>query len=87
MGSLIAGWVLFVIGIIMYLVAIWGRVQKMRGAGGEEGVRDLGDIRDTAEAVAQLAEAFAKFSEDIQFLLLGTGALIAGLYLLVNQPF
>jgi hypothetical protein len=83
-GSAIAGWILFVIGVVMYLVAIIERVRKMFGPGEEE---SLVAIKETAEAVAKLAEAFAKFSEDIQFLLLASGCLIAGIYLLQNRPF
>jgi hypothetical protein len=87
MGSTIAGWILFAIGIAMYAVAIWGRVRQLIGAGQSPPKKGLEQIKDAAEAIAKLADVFAKFSEDIQFLLLGTGALIAGLYLLVNQPF
>jgi hypothetical protein len=87
MGSLIAGWILFGIGVVMYIVAIWGRIRKMLGVREETAARGLEDIKETAQAIAKLAEVFAKFSEDIQFLLLGTGALLGGLYLLVNQPF
>ena len=87
MGSLIAGWILFAIGVVMYIVAIWGRVRQLIGGGQGPTTKGLEEIKETGEAIAKLAEVFAKFSEDIQFLLLGTGALIAGLYLLVNQPF
>jgi hypothetical protein len=87
MGSMIAGWILFGIGVVMYIVAIWTRVRKLIGRGEETTARGLEDIKDAAEAISKLAEVFAKFSEDIQFLLLGTGALLAGIYLLVNQPF
>lgn len=83
-GSLIAGWVLFAIGVIIYLVSIWARAQKLLGAGEEE---SLEAIKETATAVAKLAEVFSKFSEDMQFLLLGTGCLIAGVYLLQSRPF
>ena len=87
MGSLIAGWILFAVGVAMYVVAIWSRIRNLLGGGSEGVERGLEEFKETAEAIAKLAEVFAKFSEDIQFLLLGTGALVAGLYLLVNQPF
>ena len=83
-GSLIAGWVLFAIGVIIYLVSIWARAQKLLGAG-ERGKLEV--FKETAEAVGKLVEAFSKFSEDMQFLLLGTGCLIAGIYLLQSRPF
>lgn len=83
-GSLIAGWILFAIGVVIYVISIWARVQKLLGAGEEEG---LEVIKETADAITRLAEAFSKFSEDMQFLLLGTGCLIAGIYLLQNRPF
>jgi hypothetical protein len=87
MGSEIAGWILFAIGVAMYIVSIWGRVRNLLGRGAEGAERGLEEIKDAAEAITKLAEVFAKFSEDIQFLLLGTGALVAGLYLLANKPF
>lgn len=83
-GSLIAGWIFFAIGVIIYLVSIWARAQKLLGAGERE---KLEVIKETAEAVGKLVEAFSKLSEDMQFLLLGTGCLIAGIYLLQNRPF
>ena len=87
MGSLVAGWILFALGAAMYIISIWGRVKNLLGGGAEAGVRGLEEIKDAAEAITKLAEAFAKFSEEIQFLLLGTGALAAGIYLLTNRPF
>jgi hypothetical protein len=83
-GSLIAGWILFAVGLVIYGVSIWARIRKMLGAGEEE---SLAVIKETAEALAELAEAFSKFSEEMQFLLLGTGCLIGGIYLLQNRPF
>lgn len=84
MGSAIAGWILFTIGVVIYLVSIVARVKKMFGPGEEEGIEV---IKETAEALTALAEAFSKFSDDMQFLLLGTGCLVAGIYLLQNRPF
>jgi uncharacterized membrane protein YiaA len=86
MGSQIAGWTLFGLGVIIYLIAIWERVRS-RTTPSKEGLESLREIKETAEAITKLAEAFSKFSEEIQFLLLGTGLLIAGIYLLSNQPF
>jgi hypothetical protein len=83
-GSLIAGWVLFIIGVLMYLASLVGRIQKMRR---RDRLESLAEIKDTVEALAKLAEAFSKFSEDIQYLLLATGCLIAGIYLLQSRPF
>jgi hypothetical protein len=83
-GSAIAGWILFGIGVLMYLVALVDRVRKMFGPGGRESVAGL---KDTVAAIAKLAEAFAKFSEDIQYLLLASGCLAAGIYLLQARPF
>jgi hypothetical protein len=85
MGSTIAGWILFGLGVLIYLVSIWGRIQKLIKR--REEAIDLASIEDTAKAIAKLVETFSKFSEDMQFLLLGTGCLLAGLYLLKNQPF
>jgi hypothetical protein len=85
MGSTIAGWILFGVGILIYLVSIWARIQKLTKR--REEAIDLASIEDTAKAVAKLVEAFSKFSEDMQFLLLGSGCLVAGLYLLQNKPF
>jgi hypothetical protein len=87
MGSTIAGWILFGLGVLMYLIGIFSRFRRLIGGGGEEGLEGIEDIVDAAKAIAKLAEVLNKFSEDIQFILLGTGALLAGLYLLTNQPF
>ena len=84
MMSLIAGWILFVIGVAMYIVSLWGRIKKLTEKSKLEGI---GDVKDTVEALAKLAESFSKFSEDIQFLLLGSGCLAAGIYLLQTRPF
>jgi hypothetical protein len=85
MGSLIAGWILFALGIVLYGIAIWGRVRKLLAPRQE--ALDLSGIEDAAEAIAKLAQALSKFSEDIQFAILGTGCIAAGLYLLAHQPF
>lgn len=84
MLSQIAGGILFLIGVAMYVVSLWGRIKKLTEKKKLEGI---GDIKDTVEALAKLAESFSKFSEDIQFLLLGTGCLLAGIYLLQTKPF
>ncbi len=83
-GSGIAGWVLFILGVAGYLVSLWGYVQKRQS---KQRLESLTEIKETVEAIAKLAEAFAKFSEDIQFLLISSGFLFGGIYLLVNQPF
>lgn len=85
MGSLIAGWMLFGLGIALYAIAIWGRVRKLLTPSQE--ALDLSEIEDAVEAIAKLAQALSKFSEDIQFAILGTGCIAAGLYLLANRPF
>lgn len=85
MGSLIAGWLLFGLGIVLYVIAIWGRVRRLLGRPPE--ALDPSAIEDTAKAIARLAEALSKLSEDLQFAILGTGCIAAGLYLLVNRPF
>jgi hypothetical protein len=81
--SQIIGLVLVVIGVVMYAFSIWGyyqkRTQKQRGG--------LSEIKETLDALTKLLEAFAKFSDDMQFLLVATGILFAGLYLLQNKPF
>jgi hypothetical protein len=82
-GSVIAGWVLFGLGLIIYAVVLVDKVRKM-SRGSEEG---LDTIKDTVEALAKLADTFSKFSDSMQLLLLGTGCLIAGIYLLSTQPF
>lgn len=83
MGSVIAGWVLFGLGLIIYVVVLVEKVRKMT-RGSEE---SLDTIKDTVEALAKLADTFSKFSDSMQLLLLGTGCLIAGIYLLSTQPF
>jgi hypothetical protein len=83
-GSQIAGWILFGLGTLMYLLMLVKKAQSLRGGDRRE---SPSQIKDTVEALARLAEAFTKFSEDIQYLILATGCLIAGLYLLQNQPF
>ncbi len=83
MGSVIAGWVLFGLGLIIYAVVLVEKVRKMI-RGSEE---SLDTIKDTVEAMAKLADTFSKFSDSMQLLLLGTGCLIAGIYLLSTQPF
>jgi hypothetical protein len=83
MGSVIAGWVLFGLGLIIYAVVLVEKVRKMT-RGSEE---SLDTIKDTVEALAKLADTFSKFSDSMQLLLLGTGCLIAGIYLLSTQPF
>ena len=85
MASVYAGWILFGLGVLMYLLIIVQRFMKLISSN-KEGV-DFGPIEKTADAIAKLAEAFSKFSEDIQFLLLGTGCLAVGIYLLTNKPF
>lgn len=92
LGSLIAGWILFTVGVLMYLVSLWGRVKTLRSGSSsssaeEELELDAGELTKLAEAAAKLVEAFTKFSEEIQFLLLGSGCLAAGIYLLQNRPF
>ena len=81
--SQIIGLVLVVIGVVMYAFSIWGYYQKKKQAQ----KRGLSEIKETIEAVTKLLEAFAKFSDDMQFLLLATGILFAGLYLLPNKQF
>ncbi len=85
MGSQIAGWILFVLGLVLYAVAIWGRVSELFSP--KRVAADLASIEDSAEAIAKLAEALSKFSQDIQFAILGSGCLAAGLYLLATRPF
>lgn len=87
MGSQIAGWMLFGVGLIMYAVAIWGRIRRMLGDKGLAADLGLDSIKDVTEALAKLAEVFAKLSEDMQYLVLATVLLAAGLYLLTARPF
>ena len=81
--SQIIGLFLVVVGVVMYVFSIWGYVQKRR----QRQQESLADIKATIYVVTKLLEAFAKFSEDMQFLLVATGILFAGLYLLQNKPF
>jgi hypothetical protein len=71
----------------MYLVMLVKKALSLRPSAQSEQQESLGQIKDTAEALTKLAEAFAKFSEDMQYLILATGCLIGGIYLLQNQPF
>lgn len=82
LASQISGWILFAVGVLMYLVSIWRRLQQRTRR--EESLRD---IKDTVKALTELLDAFSKFSEDIQFLLLATGCLVVGIYLLQSKPF
>jgi hypothetical protein len=87
MASQIAGWVLFGIGLIMYAVIIWGRIRRLLA--GETLTKRLGldSIKDLTDAIAKLVEVFAQLSDDMQFLVLATALLAAGLYLLTAKPF
>lgn len=87
MASQIAGWTLFGIGLIMYVVIIWGRIRRLMA--GESLAKRLGldTIKDLTDAIAKLAEVFAQLSDDMQFLVLATALLAAGLYLLTARPF
>jgi hypothetical protein len=87
MASQIAGWILFAIGLIMYAVIIWGRIRRLLS--GETLAKRLGldTIKDIADAIAKLVEVFAQLSDDMQFLVLATVLLAAGLYLLSAKPF
>lgn len=87
MGSVIAGWILFIIGCAMYIVSIWKRVSNLITPIRSTEELALDDIKDTVDGIKKLLEVFEKFSEDIQFLLLGSGCILAGLFLLANKPF
>ena len=83
-ASQIAGWILFIIGILMYLIILIERIRKLFQPTKRA---DFDSIEDTVDAIRKLLEAFSKFSDDMQFLLLASGCLIAGIYLLKNTPF
>ena len=87
MASQIAGWILFGVGLIIYAVVIWGRIRRLLA--GESLANHLGldTIKDLTDAIAKLAEVFARLSEDMQLLVLATALLAAGLYLLTVRPF
>jgi hypothetical protein len=87
MASQIAGWILFGIGLIMYAVIIWGRIRRLLQ--GETVTKRLGldSIKDLTDAIAKLVEVFAQLSDDMQFLILATALVAAGLYLLSAKPF
>ena len=87
MGSLIAGWTLFIIGCVMYLISIWKRVKNFLAPKVTQEELALEDIKEAVDAITKLLEAFSKFSEEVQFLILGSGCIMAGLYLLSNKPF
>ena len=87
MASQIAGWVLFAVGLVMYAVVIWGRIRRLMSGGSLRADLGLDTIKDVTDAIAKLAEVFAKLSEDMQFLVLATALLAAGLYLLTVRPF
>jgi len=85
--SSIAGMIMFILGTLMLLLELIAQARKTFGApqGGRESVAAA--TKDTVEAVAKLLEAFNKFSDSMQRLLLGTALMIGGLYLLSNKPF
>jgi hypothetical protein len=87
MASQIAGWILFGVGLIMYAVIIWGRIRRLMS--GESLAKRLGidTIKDLTDAIAKLVEVFAQLSDDMQFLVLATVLLAAGIYLLTAKPF
>ena len=85
--SSIAGMIMFILGTLMLLLELIAQARKTFGTpqGGRESIAVA--TKDTMEAVAKLLEAFNKFSDSMQRLLLGTALMIGGLYLLSNKPF
>lgn len=87
--SSIAGMIMFILGTLMLLLELVAQARKTFGGGegGRGGAERAGAAKDSIEAVTKLLEAFNKFSDSMQRLLLGTALMIGGLYLLSNKPF
>ena len=89
MLSTIVGLVRLVLGIACYIVALWVWLKTSIKAPdvrvGTKGVAD--DWKAILEAVAKILEQFAKLTAPVQFALLGTLWIGAGLYILANKPF
>lgn len=91
--SAILGWLLVILGILSYVVALGILVKEQFFKEKEKGLLPAGlseDIKVISELLQNLAgllEKFSKMSVPVQWALLGLANIGIGAYLIVNSPF
>lgn len=91
MLSVILGWVLVLLGVVSYLVALAILIKQQflkeqRTPASFESL-DLGTIGDLLENLTRAIESFSKLSLPVQWAFLGLMSIGIGAYLLANTPF
>jgi hypothetical protein len=94
MFSTILGWILVVLGVITYLVAL-AMLIKERFFPAKPAARELPvfknldfkEIANFLEKVSDLIETFSKLSVPVQWAFLGLVTIGIGAYLIANAPF
>ena len=91
MLSVILGWLLVLLGVVSYLVALAMLVKqqflKEEKAESSFESLDLETIGDLLEQLTRAIESFSRLSVPVQWALLGLINIGIGAYLLANTPF
>ena len=91
MMSEILGWILIVLGVVSYLIALAILVRqqllKEEKAKSSFDSLDLGTIGDLLEHLTNAIESFSRLSLPVQWAFLGLMNIGIGAYLLANTPF
>lgn len=92
MFSTILGWILVVLGVVSYIVALAMLIKEQFFPKAEKGLpvfenMDLKGIADLLEKLANLLEQFSKLSVPVQWAFLGLVSIGIGAYLIANTPF
>jgi hypothetical protein len=91
--STILGWLLVVLGVLSYIVALGILIKEQFFKEKEKALLpagisdDIKVISELLENLANLLERFSKLSVPVQWALLGLANIGIGAYLIVNSPF